>query len=869
MKSLTRHSYILLLLVILSPLLLWAQGPLFTAQYQKEPLKKVLKEIEHHFGVYFSFNDKLLEDKKVDIAFNEATLEKSLVQALAGSDLEYEVLDDQFIVIRKKIVQKINIKGIVSDTDNNTLPYTTIESLVTRKYAVSDENGMFNVSVPANDTLRIKFLGFEDLAIPVAGLDLSKPLDIALRVKKQSLPELVYETQLDSITSLIDQQSRGKNVKNAGIGNLPTSDQEDVFYALKLLPGVSTTGLSSALEVRGGETDQNLTLIDKYPMYQLDHYFGLQSVINPDITNSAILYPGGYDCLYGARVSSILDIGLKDPPLYHTEGNVGLSLLGYKAYLSTPIVRGKLAVLGTFRKYHGAIERLLYDRNLETGESKEFADEEQSVSIYNQSVKPDIDYHDANAKVIYQVNKDHSLSFSYLYSQDNYFSSFDIPLPLKQSPKKKAPAQSPTKTNSDTREWSNNAMSLEWKSHYNKVNSSVYFTYSDNTRKNDRIFYRKDTTSNRPLKKVTTFGYQKMQDISFHSDQQIFFKNGRLDVGGIYTYYSVVKDLKPNGFLLKEYDSLTSSQSAGLYTQYSFFLNKLSLTVGSRVWYYQPSQKAYLAPRVQGTLPIGQDNMFSLKFSAGRYYQFVRELSDELTYDSYWIISDDENIPVITSNHFIGGGTFKWLKHALDVESYYKQSTGEMSDLTFRNPVYFKKYIGDGESYGVDIMYEYNAKRWYFYMSYGYNQYNKQYTPREAEKKRTSILQLASMYKRKKWKAGLTWVVKNTSYDFNDLLNTPNPTPGNNNEQPKTSDIEPYDIPLYHRLDFSSEYNFRIGKRMKGEIVLTIYDLYNQQNTEERQVTQVGPENTTNYEYVLTDISQLGITPNLSFNLIF
>ncbi|NME68866.1 TonB-dependent receptor [Flammeovirga aprica] len=846
------------------PLLLWAQGPLFTAQFHEQPLKKVLKEIEHHFGVYFSFNEKLLAEKKVNIDFDEATLEKALVQALAGSELEYEVLDEQFIVIRKRTIQKINIKGIVSDTDNNTLPYTTIESLGTQKYAVSDVDGKFSVSVPANDTLLIKFLGFEDLAIPVAGLDTSRPLDIALRVKKQSLPELVYETQLDSITSLIDGQSRGKNVKNAGIGNLPTSDQEDVFYALKLLPGVSTAGLSSALEVRGGETDQNLTLIDKFPMYQLDHYFGLQSVVNPDITNSATLYPGGYDCLYGARVSSILDIGLKNPTLYHTEGNVGVSLLGYKAYLSTPIIRGKLAVLGTFRKYHGAIERLLYDRDLKTGDSKEFSDGEESVSIYNQSVKPDINYHDANAKMIYQINKDQNITFSYLYSQDNYYSAFDLPLPLRKLSRRNTQVE--PKTNSDTREWSNNAMSLGWNLNTKKLNSSVYFTYSDNTRENEKVFYRRDTTNIKPLKKTTTFSKQKMQDISFHSDQQIYLKNGRLDVGGIYTYYSVYKDIKPNSFLLKQVDSLTSSQSVGLYTQYNFYLNKLSLTVGSRLWYYQPSNKTYLAPRIQGTLPVGNSNLFSLKFSAGRYYQFIRELSDELTYDSYWIISDDENIPVITSNHFIGGGTFRWLNHAFDIEGYYKRSTGEMSDLTFRNPVYFHKYIGDGDSYGVDLMYEYNARRWYFYMSYGYNQYNKQYTPKEAERKRTSILQLASMYKRKKWKAGFTWVMKNTAYDFNELLQIPQ---GTNNEQPKGSDVEPYDIPLYHRLDFSSEYNFRIGKRMKGEIVLTIYDLYNQQNTEERQVTQISPEITNNYEYVLTDISQLGITPNLSFNLIF
>lgn len=841
----------------MNPVSLWAQAPLFSAQFQSESLKEVLKKLENHFDVYFSYNDKITSNITVNSVINDATLEKALVQSLASSGLEYELLDDRFIVIKKRIVQKINLEGVVSDTDHNTLPYTTVASVLTKKYAVTDEEGNFKVSVSKNDTLIFKFLGFESLSIPIANIDANKKLQISLKIKKQSLPELIYKTQLDSITALIGQQSKGKNVKNAGIGNLPTSDQENVFYALKLLPGVSTTGLSSALEIRGGETDQNLTLIDKYPMYQLDHYFGLQSVINPDITNSATLYAGGYDCLYGARVSSILDIGLKDPTLYHTEGNVGISLLGYKAYLSTPIIRGKLSVLGTFRKYHGAFEKLLYNRETtKESELNEFSNEEGSLEIYNQKVKPDIDYQDANAKVIYQISSNQQLSFSYLHSKDNYYSSYELP---RKNNKRKAL----TLYNTDEREWSNNALALEWKANYNKLNSSVYFTYSDNTRSSNSIFYQKDSLQKRP-RKVTQYTYQKMQDISLHSDQQFFLKKGRLDVGGIYTFYNVKKELKPSGFFVNKVDQLDNASSAGIYSQYNFFLQKLSLTVGSRLWYYQPNQKAYLAPRIQGTLPIGNTNIFSLKFSAGRYYQFIRELSDELTYDSFWILSDGENIPIITSNHFIGGGTLKLNHHSFDIEGYYKNSTGEMSDLIFRNPLYFHKYVGDGKSYGVDVMYEYNFKSWYFYASYGFNQYNKQYTPNEFEEKKINMLQLANMYKRKRWKVGFTWVIKNTNYNFNQLLVTK--VEGEKNIR---TEVDPYDIPLYHRLDFSSEYNFRIGKRMKGEVILTIYDVYNQQNTEERQVTQLSPDETNNYEYILTDVSQLGITPNISFNLLF
>ncbi|AZQ64485.1 hypothetical protein EI427_20400 [Flammeovirga pectinis] len=839
-----------------------AQEEFFSAEYKQKPLRDALKEIETTFKVYLSFSDNAIKNKTVSASISNATLDKTLVQVLAGTSLSYEILEEQFIVIKKPVFIKKTIQGTIIDDEDEPLPYATILASPSNFYAVSKEDGSFQIKLTTEDTITFQFLGYQHIKMPVKDINTDNPIEVKLQRDSQKLPELVYEQQLNNVTSLIDAQSKGKNVKNSGIGNLPMSSQTDVYYALRLLPGVSTTGLSSALEVRGGESDQNLTLIDNYPMYQLDHYFGLESVINPDVTSSATLYAGGYDCLYGARVSSILDIGLKDPPLYHTEGNVGVSLLGYKGYLSTPIIKGKLAVYGTYRQYHGAIEKYLYDRAEVNGtvDQNSPVESKGDVNIISQNITPDIEYHDANAKVVYQINTTNQISASYLNSQDNYSSSYQL-VPTKKGPNGRVP---PPLTNSDDRSWTNNAFALNWNGQFAKWNSHVYATFSENIRNRHKISHVRDsaTVIKRP-RKLVTISNQKFRDISVHSDQQIFLNHGRLDVGTVYTNYYVVKELIPTSFFSNEIDSLTKSNTLGVYGQFNFLLGKLALTAGSRVWYYQPSNKAYIAPRIQGTYNLDSDQNYSLKFSMGRYYQFIRELSDELTYDAYWIISDGEGIPIITSNHFIGGGTAKFGKHSIDIEGYYKQSTGEMSDLIYRNPVFYHKYIGNGKSYGIDVIYEFNTKRFYNYISYGYNNYLKEYTQQETEKKRTHILQLASMYKRKRWKVGITWVLKDTEYSFNNLI------PESRGPNIENNSIEPYEIPLYHRLDFSSEYNFRIGKRMKGEVVLTIYDLYNQKNTEERQVTEVGPNESNAYDYILTDVSQLGILPNVSFNLIF
>ncbi|MBB3701191.1 TonB-dependent receptor [Flammeovirga yaeyamensis] len=818
----------------------------FTAQFHEEPIQHVFKEIEKTFNVYISYSEKTLKEHKVTASIQKANLYTTLTQTLAGSSLVFEEVDDKFIVIKTKVYAKIELEGRVTDENNEPLPYAFIK--IKNTGLASDTEGRYHIVAFENDSLTFSYLGYYPQTLSIQKV-LDKKGGIKLYRNTQELPELVYEKQLNEISQVNQVAGMGKEVKNSGIGNLSTAENDNLYYAVKLLPSVSNTGFSSALEVRGGEEDQNLTLVDKFPMYQLDHYFGLENVINPDLTNSATFYAGGFNSQYGSRISSILDIRLKNPPLDYVEGNVGVSLLGYKGYLSLPIVKGKLAVLGSYRKYHGAIEKWLYDRAKSTDIENSDYNPDQ-LALYQQQLSPEIDYHDANAKMVYQMSESDELSFSFLNSRDNYYTSYDL-RPRRLNRLKF--------TNSDERFWKNNAFTLEWKKEKENFTSSVYSSYSENERYRKKIFHVRDTTRVLPQQR-TLETYQKLKDFSIHSDQSIKFNKGVFDFGAVYSSFNVQKELKPESYFSYYVDSTHQSHQLGIYSQYTFNLKRLKLTAGGRLWYYQPTAKPYFAPRLQGELALDPQNKYAFTFSMGRYYQFIRELSDELTYDSYWIISDGNRIPVINANHFIGGFKARQKSHTFNIEGYLKNSDGEMSDLAFRNVVFFRDYIGTGQSYGVDMIYEYNHKNWYNYISYGYNQYVKTYTEREQEKKTTHLVQLASVYTNKHWKIGLTWLLRDVNYDINSLL----ASRSSNTDNPST--YSPYDVPLYHRLDFTSSYGFRLGKRSKGEIVFTVYDLYNQKNTEERQITSLGSDS---LEFILTDISQLGILPNLSFNLIF
>jgi len=87
----------------------------------------------------------------------------------------------------------------------------------------------------------------------------------------------------------------------------------EIIRSLQLLPGVNTVGEgATGFNVRGGSIDQNLILLDEAPVYNSSHLFGFFSVFNPDAVKDVKLYKGGIPSRYGGRLSSILDVRMKE-----------------------------------------------------------------------------------------------------------------------------------------------------------------------------------------------------------------------------------------------------------------------------------------------------------------------------------------------------------------------------------------------------------------------------------------------------------------------------------------------------------------------------------------------------------------------------
>lgn len=142
------------------------------------------------------------------------------------------------------------------------------------------------------------------------------------------------------------------NVPMRQIKQLPLLlGEADVIKAIQLLPGVqSGSEGSSGLYVRGGGPDENLILLDGVPVYNVNHLFGFFSVFNPDAIKNVSLYKGGFPARFGGRLSSVLDITMKEGNMKEFHGDITVGLISSKITLEAPIIKDKTSFIFSARR---------------------------------------------------------------------------------------------------------------------------------------------------------------------------------------------------------------------------------------------------------------------------------------------------------------------------------------------------------------------------------------------------------------------------------------------------------------------------------------------------------------------------------------
>lgn len=242
---------------------------------------------------------------------------------------------------------KVTVKGYVRDAANGeTLIGATIYLDGTDKGTATNEYGFYSLTVqPGTYTLVASYLGYGDQRNKVELLG-NQTFDFAMGQAGSLLAEVtVTATEEDQNVSTV--QMSVERLDMGTIEKIPSLLGEvDVLRSIQLLPGVTSVGEGAAgFNVRGGSIDQNLVILDEAPVFNSSHLFGFFSVFNPDAVKGVQLYKGGIPARYGGRLSSILDVRMKEGNNQQFEMQGGIGTIFSRLSVEAPIVKDKSSFL--------------------------------------------------------------------------------------------------------------------------------------------------------------------------------------------------------------------------------------------------------------------------------------------------------------------------------------------------------------------------------------------------------------------------------------------------------------------------------------------------------------------------------------------
>ncbi|MBS1689793.1 MAG: TonB-dependent receptor, partial [Bacteroidetes bacterium] len=238
--------------------------------------------------------------------------------------------------------KKVSLSGYIRDAaSGESLIGATVYIVEAQQGATANGYGFYSVSVPAGKyTVKYSYVGY---GTRTESMEL---------IENQS-----FNAELNNTSALkeveVTTTRKDENVKNTEMGTISlTMDkikklpvifgETDILKALQLLPGVQSAGEGDGgFYVRGGGPDQNLVLLDEAVVYNTGHLFGFFSIFNSDAIRDVTLIKGGMPANYGGRLSSVIDVSMKEGNMkqFHAEGGIGL--ISSRLTLEGPIKKDK------------------------------------------------------------------------------------------------------------------------------------------------------------------------------------------------------------------------------------------------------------------------------------------------------------------------------------------------------------------------------------------------------------------------------------------------------------------------------------------------------------------------------------------------
>lgn len=722
-----------------------------------------------------------------------------------------------------------SVSGIVKEAvSGETLPGVIVSCDSLRIAVLSNNYGFYTIALPKGvHQVSFGFLGYKKNK-QIIVLNENKRLDIEL---EQGIEIKEIEITADEKKSVSeDSRMSTISIPIQAIKDIPALlGEKDVLKVIQLLPGVQKGSEgSSGLYVRGGGPDQNMIILDDALVYNAYHLFGFFSLFNGDALKSVELVKGGFPARYGGRLSSVLEMQMKEGNMNKIKGEAGIGIVASRFMIEGPILKNKVSFLVSGRRTY--IDALIYP----------FLPKESRGGYF---------FYDFNAKLNWKINDKNRIYLSSYIGKDRFYFSNKVD----------------DFESSGRLQWGNRTVTARWNHIYGqKLFSNTSFIVSD--------YLLQISNKEKFLQDSYNLSFNSgISDLSLKHDVDFFpYNNHHLKFG----IQSIAHQFSPSAVVftqnqtpgLKVGVKTIPTYESGIYAEDDWKINGIFKTnIGLRLAHYnlRSSNFLRLEPRISARAMLNENT--SIKAAYAEMNQFIHLLSStgvSLPTD-LWLPATDKVKPMNSKQVALGIAKDLPKDISVTIEGYYKSMSNVSfykegsSFLLIDNPegaenISWESNItqGRGWSYGAEFLLQKSKGKYTGWIGYTLSwiwfqfdsvNFGKKFHPRYDRRHDFSFV---NIYKLKEnITLSLTWIY-GTGNAITLPLSTYDPAPHypsqiegyqtmnnffQNNFRSDYGEKNSFRMAPYHRMDAGVQFHKK-KKFFHRTIELSVYNLYNRWN---------------------------------------
>jgi ferric enterobactin receptor len=709
-------------------------------EFVNASLQEVLEWVEDHHPVKIAYSPQALAGIRINDDFKEISLKDFLRAILKDTPLGFRLIREDRILIGP--VEELSsldssggvsmiIRGRVLAPNGQALAFANLfhESSQTGTY--TDEQGYFEwPETISSDTIQIEvsYLGFEKKKLTIA--DPSKPIQIELQPSPQffqeiEVVEMLPAPKLSTSLSWSDHHS-------------------DSFVPVSFLPGgqnvlidrvpgiiIQRENQASQFNIRGGNADENLIILDGMPLYNVDHFYGFFSALHPGIVQDIQVHKNLFPIEYNGRSTSIIELnsGLQEKKAAQ-KTSLGVDLISANALVDVSLSKNMFfRTAGRLTHQDIANTPFFQLANSDPPESNiNLPEENKRATVIDLS--PAFRFNDWYANWHWAIDEDHLLSASLFTSYDQYKYDYSESYFLPQLSGRLRIVEE----GAERMDWQNTAYGLQFKKRWTgrfhshvSANVSSYqtdraesFTITQRFLNNERV---RAAPRSSKLNNIEGIRFTQKNDWTLSDQFQLHFG---------YTFLNETIDFSinnSNGLESRGIDRMNEATTNSLFLQQLWQpVDVLEIQMGLNTQHYNLLDRWFWSPRVQAKVLASDQIQFKGAWSI--YQQFLRQLFHEDVFgknQAIWLLAGTSQIfpnrlmPHISSENWMLGMSISSGSWLFDVELYEKQREG-IVEYALRRPGFnrdgvitepiFGFFQGKGRTRGMDLLLQKNG-RWY------------------------------------------------------------------------------------------------------------------------------------------------------------